>query len=382
MRSGRRLKSPTYGALLVAVTFDGASYSILAPVLPALRVRTGISNLAASLVFSAFYAGNLVGFMFGGYSVTRWGARRTILAGVLGQILGDVGIVLFAAPQAVAAARVLQGVASGLVWMGAVSAVMGGEEEGLGVRLGGVLSAYAVGAVGGPALGALGGVVRPFLAHLILEALAVGLLATSLPRERGRFAWGDVRSLLSGDVAFACTAAALGALILGMLDGSYSLRFSSRLSQLGLSAIYVTSTVCYGTSAVLAGTAGTLAGSWKLTQVGLVVAGGLVLAVSWASEPVAWFLLVACTGAAVGSVESATLGILSRTRNSGVVLGLAIYSQAWSVGHLVGPVLGTTLAEQGGWLVPGWVVLAASTLFAAGTVRGLGRVKDSDRPLR
>jgi len=66
------------------VLVDTLFYSVVAPLLPHYRDELGISEAAAGILAAAYPAGTLIGSIPGGLLAARAGARRTVLAALLG----------------------------------------------------------------------------------------------------------------------------------------------------------------------------------------------------------------------------------------------------------------------------------------------------------
>lgn len=356
-----------YSILVLAVGFDAASYAILGPVLPALRERVQLSGLLASAVFSGFPLGLLLGQPLVGHIIVRIGPRRTILAGLAGHLLGDFVILLSASPLLVTSSRVLQGIASGCVFIGAVFVVLR-EHRNIGVRLGGLLSAGWTGTVIGPAMGTAGGAVRPFALHLAAGTVVLLVASTWLAKDAAPPTWGPLRALRAPGVVMILASVGFAGLVDGLVLGSYPLRFAASLSQTELSAMYTTASLSAGLAALAAGWTRTSRAAAGVIRAGTILAGGLVLLVSWTTRPAGWFLLLAGIAVALSAAETAALRLMADLGGSGV-LGILAFSQSWAVGTLVGPVLGTASTDALGPLAPGIITFGCAVLLAALTQR-------------
>ena len=93
-----------------------------------------------------------------------------------------------------------------------------------------IYAAYSIGALVGPALGALGGVRAPFVAYAIIVLVCV-LLAWMLPTPAGRPLSRDGMTLRSERFWIASVAIMFAVVATGMLDGVLPLHFASALSQ-------------------------------------------------------------------------------------------------------------------------------------------------------
>jgi MFS family permease len=162
----------TYLALLVLAALDAAGYGVIAPVVPEIADRTGAGPTTIGLLVASFALGQLAGYALAGRVVATRGARVVLAASLVLIVAGDLAFVLLSGLEAWFPGRIVQGVGAAGLWLGVTFAVLErwpGEEY---RRLTGVLAAYAVGGIAGPALGAADGVSGPFLLHLALTVSA------------------------------------------------------------------------------------------------------------------------------------------------------------------------------------------------------------------
>src|SRR6266480_3146128 len=157
-----------YVVLLALAALDSAGYSIIAPVVPEIgRVTDSGPGLMGVLV-ATFAIGQMIGYPLAGRGIQRSHAVAVLAVSLAFGVVGDLGVYF--------PARLLQGIGAGGLWIGVAFAVIErfpGQEF---RRLTGVLAAYGVGAIVGPAMGGAGGIRTPFVIHLVL----VLLIATAL----------------------------------------------------------------------------------------------------------------------------------------------------------------------------------------------------------
>jgi MFS family permease len=225
----------------------------------------------------------------------------------------------------------------------------------------GILAAYSVGSIAGPALGGIGGVRGPFLAHLglvILAAAVVALLGAA--REQAAFK-SDWSVLRAPGFLLASAGIILVAIGLGTIDGPLPLHFSDELSQAGIAGLYVGTAVVAAVSAVAAGHVSPRVG---LAATAVVIPVGIGLA--GAAEGVSvWLVAVALAGIGIGAGEAAALGILLETTGTErIVTAMVIWSEIWAVGYLAAPVGAGAVAETLGFELIVIVPLAGALLVA------------------
>jgi MFS family permease len=353
----------TYVILLAVAALDAAGYSMIAPVVPAISEQTGAGPGLIGALVAMFAVGQLIGFPLAGRAIQRRHAMFVLVASLGLMVVGDLGFVLGDTLAVYFPARLVQGIGAGGFWMGVTFSVLErfpGEEL---RRLSGVLAAYSVGGIVGPAMGAVGGIRGPFLIHMTLVlAAAVAMFALGAPREHAQFG-SDRAALRLPGFWLASAGILMIALGYGALDGPLPLHFAELLSQGEIAGLYVVGALVLGASAVLAGRGPPrpmiLAAAVVLT-VGISLAG-LTETVPW------WLLALALASVGLGIGETGALGILLETVGATrIVLAMVVWSQVWAVGYLAGPAVAGAVAESFGFAAIGVVPLVAALIvFAA-----------------
>jgi MFS family permease len=355
-----------YAVLLLLAGLDSAGYSVIAPVVPEIGDATGSGPGLMGVLVASFAVGQLIGYPLAGRVLQRKHAVAVLVASLALIIIGDLGFILGDELAVYFPARLLQGIGAGGLWIGTAFAVIErypGQEY---RRLTGILAAYGVGSIAGPAIGGLGGIRGPFALHLVLvTALALALLAIGAPKTPVQF--GSDRSALRTPAFLLASAGILMvALTLGTLDGPLPLHFSEQLTQGEIAALYVLTAIVSAGSATLAGRVPprpTLAVATVLMTLAVSL-GGLTEAIG------IWVLVAVLAGMGVGGGESGALGVLLESVGvERIVVAMVVWSQLWAIGYLVGPAIGGGVAEALGYGALGLVPLAASMLVAAGFVR-------------
>jgi MFS family permease len=353
----------TYLILLGVAALDAAGYSIIAPVVPAIADETGAGPGVIGALVGTFAVGQLLGFPLAGRGVQRRHASFVLVTSLVLMLVGDMGFVLGDSLAVYFPARLLQGIGAGGLWMGVSFAILErfpGEEL---RRLSGVLAAYSVGAIAGPAMGAVGGIRGPFLVHLaavLMAALAIA--AIGAPRERAQFG-SDRAALRTAGFWLASAGILMVALGYGALDGPLPLHFADRLGQGEIAALYVIGALVLGASAVAAGR-----GPPRPMLVAAAVVITLGIALAGLTDTVPWWLgAIALASVGLGIGETGALGILLETVGpERIVLAMVVWSQVWAVGYLAGPAAAGAVAESLGFAAIGLVPLVAALIvFAA-----------------
>jgi MFS family permease len=352
-----------YAILLAVAALDAAGYSIIAPVVPAIADETGAGPGVIGALVGTFAVGQLLGFPLAGRGVQRRHASLVLVTSLVLMLVGDLGFVLGDSLAVYFPARLLQGIGAGGLWMGVSFAILErfpGEEL---RRLSGVLAAYSVGGIGGPAMGAVGGIRGPFLVHLAAVLLAaVAIAAIGAPRKRAQFG-SDRAALRTAGFWLASAGILMVALGYGALDGPLPLHFADRLGQGEIAALYVIGALVLGASAVAAGR-----GASRPMLVAAAVVITLGIALAGMTDTVPWWLgAIALASVGLGVGETGALGILLETVGpERIVLAMVVWSQVWAIGYLAGPAAAGAVAESLGFAAIGLVPLVAALIvFAA-----------------
>jgi MFS family permease len=351
-----------YLVLLALAALDSAGYSIIAPVVPEIGDATGAGPGLMGALVASFAVGQMVGYPLAGRVLQRKHAVGVLLASLALVVVGDLGFVFGSTLGVYFPARLLQGIGAGGLWIGTAFAVIErypGEEF---RRLTGILGAYGVGSIAGPAIGGAGGIRAPFAFHLVfVTAIALALVAIGAAKEPIKFG-SDRSALRSPGFWLASAGILMVALTLGTFDGPLPLHFAERLSQAEIAALYVLAAVVASVSATLGGRlpARPALAAATLFMTASIAFGGL-------SETVAvWILVAVLVGVGVGAGEAGALGVLLESIGvERIVLAMVVWSQVWAVGYLAGPAAGGGVAEALGFGAIGLVPLAAALLVGA-----------------
>ncbi len=358
----RRVRSfsPAYAVLLALSAVDSAGYSVIAPTLPALAERHHVGPAVIGALASTFPLAMTAGFAAAGRLVRAGRTRATLRAAIA---VAAVGAVLFATAPGLPAlfvARALMGLGSGGLWIGVTFATLAywpGQEYRCMSR---VYAAYSVGALVGPALGALGGTAAPFLAYALLLALVAPATA-ALPEPAADRFLSDRTALRTRGFWVAAVGIMLAITATGALDGVLPLHFASRLSQsgIGLAYLVVGALIAVGSAAAGHHPPGRMlaAGAAAVTA-GLTLAGATTTYLPWA----AGLLLI---GLGAGAAQTGATGLLLAAVPTGrIVTAMVVWSQLGILGYLAGPAAGGLLAEHLGFAALGLLPAAAVVLIA------------------
>jgi MFS family permease len=356
----------TYLILLAVAALDAAGYSMIAPVVPAISDQTGAGPGVIGALVAMFAVGQLIGFPLAGRGVQRRHASVVLWVALALMVVGDLGFVVGESLGVYFTARALQGIGAGGLWMGVTFAILErfpGQEL---RRLSGVLAAYSVGSIAGPAMGAAGGIRGPFLIHMVAVVLAaVALAVVGTSRQQADFG-SDRAALRTAGFWLASAGILMIALGYGALDGPLPLHFDQRLDQSEIAALYVVGAVVLGASAVAAGR-----GPPRPMLLAATVVITLGIALAGLTETVPWWLAaIALASVGLGIGETGALGILLETVGpERIVLAMVVWSQVWAFGYLAGPAVAGAVAEALGFAAIGIVPLVAAVVVFGAFVR-------------
>jgi MFS family permease len=356
----------TFVVFFALAALDSAGYSIIAPVVPEIGDATGAGPGVMGVLVASFAVGQMVGYPLAGRVLQRSQAVAVLLASLALVVVGDLGFIFGESLGVYFPARLLQGIGAGGLWIGTAFAIIErypGEEY---KRLTGILAAYGIGAIAGPAMGGVGGIAAPFALHLFLvTVITVALVAIGTTKQPVNFG-SDRAALRTPGFWLASAGILMVSLTLGTFDGPIPLHFAEELSQAEIAALYVLAALVSSASATLAGR-----GAPRAVLAAATVIMTLSIALGGATETVAvWVVVAVLAGVGLGAGEAGALGILLESIGvDRIVLAMVVWSQVWAVGYLVGPAIGGGVVEALGYGALGLVPLAASAFVFVGFAR-------------
>ena len=356
-----------YPVLLALGAIDAAAYSLIAPVAPEIADRTAVGPAVIGLLVATFPLAMIAGFLVAARWVKRGSTYLVLVASLAVVATGTLGFVVGEGLDVYFAARVLMGFGSGGLWIGVTFSTLErwpGQEY---LCMSRVFSAYSLGGLVGPALGALGGIRAPFLAYLALVGLALAVtLLLGEPVHRRSFS-SDRSSLRVPGFWLASAGVLFVYLGYGVVEGILPLHLATGLGQAAIGVTFIGMSVIVAATSALAGRYRPrvmLAVSLLLVVVGLGVVG--------VTDAVPlWLVALAITGAGFGFGLTASVGVLLQAVSSErIVTAMVIWSQIGIVGYLIGPLAGGSIAESLGFGAVGLVPLAAGMVLATMLARG------------
>jgi MFS family permease len=302
----------------------------------------------------------IVGFALAGWLVRQLGAKPLLSGSLVLVALGALGFVLGNSLAVYFASRVLMGIGSGGVWIGVTFDTLErwpGQEY---LCMSRVFAAYSVGGLVGPALGAFGGVSGPFLAYLVLLALALPLVLLVAESPTRREFAADRAALRTRGFWVASAAILFAVLAPGVLEGVLPLHFAERLTQAQIGALYVGASMIV---AVSAGAAGGRRPQPLVFAAVLLAVAGITLAGIAVSVPL-WLVALFIAAVGIGLGNTGSLGsLVEAVPVERIVTAMVVWSQVGIIGYLLGPLVGGIVAEAAGYEYVGLVPAAAAVVL-------------------
>lgn len=372
---------------LIAV--DTLLFTMVVPALPEYQDRFGFSDAVGALIFAAFPVGMLATALWAAGLVDRFGRRPVMILAALTLAAATLAFALAGSVALITLARLVQGLASGLVWTAALAAVSDiYPQEELGLRMGLAETAGGVvGLAGPPFAGVLIAAVGLDATFYIATALpALALIPTLLVPETRREAssrprlLADLRRLMgvrTGRVAG--VALATGAAVLALVEPLLPLDLSERLelSSLGVGLVFGIGLAAYLLLVPIAGRWSDRRG--RRTP---IIFGGVMMAVGLpltAVGPVWLVTLGFCVAGAGMAAMIAPTGplMVEAVDQAGMAgrygLSAAALTVIFAVGYVVGPLVGAAASAGLPYLATTLIAAAATVAITIWLARALPR---------
>lgn len=337
----------------LAIFTDVAGVGVVVPAIPQFAALFGASEAALAYAFSAFSVAFLLAALPLGYAVDRTGrAGLVVFLGMLCVVASALSFALADRLWIFALGQALRGVGSVATWVAAQPLVarVSGESKGRGMGMGIITVAMGLGLVVGPALGSLEGLRTPFVVYGGLAVVVAALVLVVLHGERTQHGTAGLRyvSLLRRR---RMVAACLVVLVLyagvGMMEVLFPLYMDSLgYAKRGIGLLFVLLAVTMTASQPLVGRWIHQVGATLPVVACLMLVAALLLLMIVGTSFVAWIPVFLVLGIAVGMGVSASMFLVAAETapgERGAAYGLWNFS--FSVGYLVGPVIGGTLAQ-------------------------------------
>lgn len=382
-----------YGAILLLGIAYGVSIAVLAIHLDAHGIpKLGMGGLAA-----AFAAGIAVFALPAGHIVSRFGAKKTLIAALAAYAMCVAAFPFLSTLPALAVARFFDGASSVTIWVAAETALLSRSNA---TNKAFVMSLYAislaVGYVLGPILATgvvrIGGTAATFLTAGLLACGAASVIVTGL--ERDARAAHEAASSGSGasaaSIFWRTKTSCAATFTYGYFQASVVLFLPLFLiRERGVSEEETILTTAFFAAGMLAASAkvGKLGDSHGHLLVMRVLAtiGGTMVAsfvlLRWFPAMCVAVFVAGATLASISPVSLALQGVVTRKEDLG--RANSFYNAAYAVGMLVGPPISSVIFTKWGGgpmllhFAALWGVFACVTLvFAADDPRAQARLSD------
>jgi predicted MFS family arabinose efflux permease len=341
--------------LASAVGFlEALLFAVLAPLLPDLEERLGLSKAGAGLLTSSYALGAFAGALPSIWVARRLGVKATVLAGLM--LLG-VSTAAFTVPEPAAlvfAARVGQGAGSAFAYTGALAwltAVAPPERRGEAIGI--AFAATFSGELVGPLVGAAAAWAGLTVVFSIIAALALLLAAVAAtigePAPADSVGRSSLRELVRNPVVrLGAWLIALTALLLGVLGVLAPLR----LDELGwgaaaIGAVFAVAALLQAALNPVVGRVADARGDALPLRVALILsaAGSALLVLD--GRPLPYALIVIVAASAYAMLWTPALAMLSQTlerHGFDHAFGFGLMSAVWPPGFAIGAAAGGALA--------------------------------------
>ncbi len=366
------------------VFFDVTFYAAIAPLLPDYVAEFGLSKAGAGVLTASYAAGTLLASLPAGLVASRFGPRRSVIAGLL--VLG-VASVVFGFGGSIAmldAARFAQGMAGALIWSGALTwLITAAPDERRGSVIGTALGAAVAGALLGPVLGALAASVgtEPVFSSVLAITLVLALVASRLPEARAPETQ-DLREVAATIVSRPVLTATAFVAVPSLMFGAIEVLVPLRIDALGGGHILIAAGFIAGAAleaglAPVAGRYSDRVGRRMPYTVGLAICAVAMIAIAVAETLGAVLAGLIVTSLGAGICFAPALTMLSEAAESsrlhqGFAAGLS--NMAWAAGQVVGGVAGGSLASVTGNALPSFAIAALLMVTVAYAHRVLAPV--------
>lgn len=356
-----RRPAPSTAALLVtALAFhvDMLLYYLLVPLLPRYARELHLNQMEVGILFGSYAVALLLATFPVAVLTDRYGRRSIMLWGLAGLMMTTLVFAVSKLYWLLVLARFLQGIAGAATWLPGMALLADHfPSESRGKAMGTAFAAANLGVLIGPPLSGFldqhAGPSAPFLLGAVLVGLDAAGRAFLLPvTEPVRGPRLPFRQLLSNPtIRIFAGAMALGSGLWALLESTLPLDLDHRLglspAQIGL--CFAAAALAHTFTSPLMGRLSDRIGRVKVLRMGLLLA--LVLMPLPALLPRPWMVVVAMMG--LGSTASfimspsspAVADQVERLGSQSFASAFSILNLAYSVGMMVGPLVGGALVQ-------------------------------------
>lgn len=367
----------------VAVFLDAAGYGIVIPTVPLRATEFHLSPTLLGLVFAAYPLVHLLVTLPLGVVCDRFGRKPLLGFGMMVLALSSFSFSLSSSFAQLFLSRSIQGMAAASIWVASLALLTDlTPSSKRGRTLGWVTASMGLGAIAGPPLGGwlaeMGGYSRPFELWALLS-FSLGLLSLLVLREPphsspsfGSFPF--LERLKNPDAILSCSVALLIWMGFGFLEPFAPPYLSSRLglgqgeigTMFGLAALFLV------ISRPLFGSASDRFGRRRVIGWGLLLCAASFPTVLFVSSPWQATAVFCLLGLVIGAPLSSALPLITEAVPE-AGMASALFLMAYSVGHVVGPLLGGAILSRGDVALLLFPYSLLTLVLGAFSLRGLRR---------
>ncbi len=344
--------------IVVALTIfiDSFVYGIIVPVLPVYVQDLGLSSLELGIIFAVYSLALLLASIPAGLLADRYGRKKIMVLGMFALTLSTVGFAYANTFWTLTIIRLLQGAAAAATWTAGPAIVADQYPPKVrGEKMGLAMVGMNFGFMIGPAVGGFiydwGGYKMPFLlsgflAGIILLLVIIVLREPSAQEvERTALTFQDV--LNSPAILITAGLVLTASLGFGFLDpllpGYFYEKFAAGSTVIGLlfGAISLTSIVAQPLFGMLSDKYGRV----PLIQIGLAATAAAIPLLIVSPTIFTTALVMGGLGLSFGLMFAPSAPLLADAvmkdhRHAGYGAAFGIYNTAYSLGYLIGPIVG------------------------------------------
>lgn len=370
------------GFAAATLVVDTSAYASITPLLPGLSAEHGLGKGEAGVLAAAYPAGTLLLSLPAAWLVSRIGARRAVIAGLLMLAVATAAFAVAASPVALDLARFAQGGAAAAMWAGSLSWLVAvAPRERRAEAIGAAIGAAIAGALFGPVIGALADAlsVEVVFGLFVLVPLAQAAWAWRLPEAGGGLVLSPAATrtaLTDRRMRRGMWLMALPAIAFGVFNVLVPLRLDALGAGAGLiAAAFFGAVIFEGAVSPIAGRLADRRGHFWPARLGLA-GGGAAIVLLAAPRTIAIVVFGVMLAAPLfGLLWTPAMALLSdgaEAMGISPALGFGLGNMAWGTGATVGSSGAGALAAATADAVPYLLLagLALATAWALGERRG------------
>ncbi|MCW2981101.1 MAG: Arabinose efflux permease [Solirubrobacterales bacterium] len=371
------------------VFLDLTFFTAIAPLLPTYKHDLGLSTAQAGILTAAYAAGTLAFSLPGGYIASRFGPRRTVISGLFVFALATLLFGFLKSAWPLDAARFIQGIASALIWSGALTWLINSyPEDKRGQVIGSALGTAVAGSLLGPVLGSLAASIGTEIIFGGVCVIALGLAFLAW-REPDTVVTENqpLREVLHCMVDRDLIEAAIFVSSPSLMFGAIDVLLPLRINNLGgghalIAGAFVGGAAIESVLSPIAGRLSDKVGRRAPYVLGMAICAVAMLVFAAADSLVVVVLALLITSLGSGLCFAPAMTLISDAAEaSGLHQGYAVgvTNMAWAAAQVVGSVTGAAIAGVTGDAAPSIAIAGVLVLTIVYAFRALTPRAESER---